>query len=63
MSFSGSFSLMIIILGPHFADLWGVVLAIPLTATIVQIFQYTEDAARYEDHLPSLCNDPSIFEN
>jgi predicted PurR-regulated permease PerM len=55
-------SLLLLILGAYFAGLWGIVLAIPLTATIIQIFHYTEDAARYEDHLPLLHHDPAIFE-
>ena len=55
-------SLLLLILGAYFAGLWGIVLAIPLTATIIRIFQYTEDAARYEDHLPLLHHDPNIFE-
>lgn len=55
-------SLLLLVLGAYFAGLWGIILAIPLTATVVRIFQYTEDAARYEDHLPLLHHDPAIFE-
>ncbi|PPD59004.1 AI-2E family transporter [Dehalogenimonas etheniformans] len=55
-------SLVLLILGAYFAGLWGIILAIPLTATIIRIFQYTEDAARFEDHLPLRHHDPAIFE-
>jgi predicted PurR-regulated permease PerM len=55
-------ALMLLVLGAYLAGLWGVILAIPLAATIVQIFQYTDDAARFEDHLPLLHHDPVIFE-
>ncbi|APV44444.1 putative PurR-regulated permease PerM [Dehalogenimonas formicexedens] len=55
-------SLLLLILGAYFAGLWGIILAIPLTATIIRIYQYTEDAARFEDHLPLRHHDPAIFE-
>ncbi len=55
-------ALVLLILGAYFAGLWGIILAIPLTGTVIQIFRYTEDAARYEDHLPLLHHDPVIFE-
>jgi predicted PurR-regulated permease PerM len=55
-------ALMLLVLGAYLAGLWGILLAVPLAATIVQIFQYTSDAARFEDHLPLLHHDAAIFE-
>ncbi len=55
-------ALVLLVLGAYLAGLWGIVLAIPIAATIVQVFRYTDDAARFEDHLPLLHHDSSIFE-
>jgi len=54
-------ALLLLVLGAYLAGLWGIVLAVPLAATIVQIFHYTNDAARLEDHLPLVHYDPAIF--
>ena len=55
-------ALMLLVLGAYIAGLWGILLVLPLTATIIQIFRYTYDAARFEDHLPLLYHDTAIFE-
>ncbi len=55
-------ALMLLVLGAYLAGLWGILLVLPLTATIIQIFRYTYDAARFEDHLPLIHHDASIFE-
>ena len=55
-------ALMLLVLGAYIAGLWGILLVLPLTATIIQIFRYTYDAARFEDHLPLLYHDTTIFE-
>lgn len=55
-------ALVLLVLGAYLAGLWGIILAVPLAATIIQIFRYTDDAARMEDHLPLLHHDAAIFE-
>jgi predicted PurR-regulated permease PerM len=55
-------ALLLLVVGAYMAGLWGIILALPLAATIVQLFGYVHDAARAEDHLPLLYNDASIFE-
>ncbi|MGI2335239.1 MAG: AI-2E family transporter [Dehalogenimonas sp.] len=55
-------ALLLLILGAYLAGIWGVLLAIPLAATIVKIFQYTDDTARFEDNRPLIYYDPKTFE-
>ncbi len=55
-------ALVLLVLGAYFAGLPGILLVLPLTATIIQIFRYTYDAARFEDHLPLLHHDTTVFE-
>ncbi|MEL7561848.1 AI-2E family transporter [Dehalogenimonas sp. 4OHTPN] len=55
-------ALLLLVLGAYTAGIWGILLAVPLTATIVQIFYYLNDASRLEDHLPLLHHDATIFQ-
>lgn len=55
-------ALLLLVLGAYLAGIWGVLLAVPLAATIVQIFQYTDDLARLEDERPLLHHDSKTFE-
>lgn len=55
-------ALLLLVLGAYLAGIWGILLAIPLAATIVQIFQYTDDVARMEDLMPLLYHDAKSFE-
>lgn len=41
-------ALFLLVLGAYLAGLWGVILAVPLTATIVQIYKYVRRSAREE---------------
>lgn len=55
-------ALLLLVLGAYLAGIWGILLAVPLAATIVRIFQYTDDVARMEDNRPLLHYDPKTFE-
>lgn len=44
--------IVLLVLGAHFAGFWGLVLAVPLTATIVQIYRYALRATEAEDREP-----------
>ncbi|TFG45457.1 MAG: AI-2E family transporter [Dehalococcoidia bacterium] len=55
-------ALLLLVLGAYMAGIWGILLAVPLAATIVQIFRYTNDIARMEDNRPLLHYDPKTFE-
>ena len=62
LSIHPAIALMLLVLGAYIAGVWGILLVLPLAATIIQIFRYTYDAARFEDHLPLLHHDATIFE-
>ncbi|AKG53634.1 hypothetical protein DGWBC_0971 [Dehalogenimonas sp. WBC-2] len=55
-------ALLLLVLGAYLAGFWGILLAIPLMATVVRLFQYTNDVARLEDHRPLLHYDAKQFE-
>jgi predicted PurR-regulated permease PerM len=55
-------ALLLLVLGAYLAGIWGVLLAVPLAATLVKIFQYTDDLARMEDNRPLLHYDSKTFE-
>ncbi|ADJ25912.1 protein of unknown function UPF0118 [Dehalogenimonas lykanthroporepellens BL-DC-9] len=55
-------ALLLLVLGAYLAGIWGILLAVPLAATIVKIFQYTDDTSRMEDNRPLLHYDSKTFE-
>lgn len=55
-------ALMLLVIGAYLAGIWGVLLAVPLAATIVQLFMYTNDTARFEDNKPLLHYESKTFE-
>jgi predicted PurR-regulated permease PerM len=41
--------IVLVVLGAYLAGFWGVLLAVPLAATIVEVYRYVRDMARIED--------------
>lgn len=41
--------IVLLVMGAHFAGLWGTILAVPVAATVVEIYRYVHRAVRVED--------------
>jgi predicted PurR-regulated permease PerM len=51
---------MLLVLGAYVAGFWGLLLAVPLTATVIEIYKYIRGSARAEEIIvpPAAWQDP-----